>query len=398
MGRRRCTCCGCVNISVDDDQTSLWNRTDVGGVATVTILRSVPLCGFNLSFSGSQPSRGGPGSYVAFDGTCKIYLLDDPSDADIDAIGVIEYQSENARDPSDDSQLFTLAYFVNQHDDPSTRNPISMGSGAWTVSDWGISETVTYYDTVFAGATLVVHDNIVKYFNRYSSLFALTPTGGGPLYEAGGPTLADIETLSGLATIAKSDCVDADRLIYIRYQTSGDFTLPETKFVLQTANAVGDRSCRTDSESYPISEEFGNCSTPPSHCLAFPTEKGLFLKARIEQAEPSPGYGALDETVWLCHWNVTTSGDNKCHAETETFAIGTFPYDWEFSIDANITCESGVVVLNVEANVSGSTAIWEVELAYSVTEPSDIPTTVPCTRLPVMEIRRRVIVGPTDGC
>lgn len=371
-----CTCCGCVNLVVDDDQEGAWSRTDDSGVATVTILRPVPLCGFQLGFEGTQPSRGGPGSYVAFDGTCKIYLLDDPSDADIDAIGVIEYQSENARDPSDDSQLFTLPYFINQHDDPSTRNPISMGSGTWDISDWGISETVTYYDTVFAGCTLVVHDNIVKFFNRFSTTLTLTPTGGGPIYEAGGPVLADIETLGGLATIEKSDCADDTRMVYIRYQTSGDFTLPETKFILQTTNSVGDRSCRTDSESYPISEEVGNCTTPLSHCLAFPTEKGLFLKARITQAEPTPGYGALDETVWLVHWNTTSSGDNKCHAETETFSIGSFPYDWEFSIDAFITCESGVVLLTIGANVSGSSASWEIELDYSITEPGEIPTMV----------------------
>ena len=367
-----CSCC-CVNISVDDDQTSLWNRTDVGGVATVTILRPVGLCNFRFSFIGQQPDANPatPADFT-FSGTARVLFLESPEDDDADAIGIITYTNQNALDYNGTPGLYyekNIDYFYWEDwqtwgcnpppfdVDISTR---TYGSVEIDVSDWGFASpfTASHARTSFTGLEIETFADSVMI--ETSSIV----TQG--VWWKGGPVVADVETLGAERLVVnRPSCVD--RKVYIRYQTAGDFTAPSTTFVLQTVNNPANEEC-VNTDPQP---ESGNCVSPKDSCNLLEVRKPLWLKTRLQISNWDFYGNDIDADIWC--FGGFGYATNFCKAGHQGLNVCT-PYSTNkiYSVVETLVCDSGDVILRIEADGG----VWEIVLPDSVTDPVDIPTAV----------------------
>ncbi|QDV86911.1 hypothetical protein [Planctomycetes bacterium TBK1r] len=368
-----CGCC-CVDLTVTGgDNTDKWERTDVSGVTTVTILVPIDICNFRFSFEGEQPDPNpNPPADYSFDGTAKIYFLEDPSDDDVDAIGVITYTNENALDYNGTPGLYydkNISYFYWEdwqtwgcnsspfNVDHSTR---TYGTVEIDVDDWGMGTPVTanHARTNFDGLQIETFADSV-----------MIETAGivtQSIWWKGGPTVANVESLGATRLVLDRPSCSAQR-VYIRYQTSGDCTATDTSFTLQSVNDPGDEECVN---ADPQAED-GNCLSPTDSCNVLEARKPLWLKARL-QITNWDGYGNnIDEEMWCIGGYIFLDG--FCKATQQGLNVCD-PYGSNsiYRIAAELTCDSGDVILTIEAD-GGE---WEIDLADSITDPVDIPNTV----------------------
>jgi len=396
-----CGCC-CVDLTVDDDQTSKWERVDYGDTTTVTILTPVDLCNFAFNVKGEQVGLA-LSPWAAFSGSIRIYFLADPDDDSVDAIGELEITTENAWNSSyerigalpfyEPAQGYAEGGFgtVDRQDD--NEGARSVGDGTFVCSAMGLNQSFTQHGFFFNTTDGL---SIYSYYDRV----VVQGNDSAVFEEHSTTTIAGVENLGSYLVFLRSSCTA--QKVYIRYEVDGDLSQTTTEFTLQTLNEVGDRSCRTDTDYYTEPAEEGNCTTPPVLCDSFRSQKPVFatIHAEIEfyldPPEDRTWVQAANDTVWLTTpytYDLETDPNSSqlCTADhlpqfLENGTPGTLDYEsysWWFVIV--MSCESGVTVATIYGSAwenNNSTgfkrweAKWEIELPMSITEPNQIPETL----------------------
>lgn len=367
-----CGCC-CVDLTVDNDQASTWDRdTDATyGTDTVTILRSVPLCNFRMKAFIDGPATSGLG-YPDFEGTITAYFLSSPTDANVDAIGYATLTLKDAVDSSNTrTEPLPFYIFPTAAGIPTAGYTIA-GTGEVHIPAMGIiNETFT------VDATSVVSFSV----QSTNECFQVIPFG---FCHNGGTTPSTVDNLGPVLTLNRSSCTE--QKVYIRYVTEGDLDLATdgVKFELQTLNPIGDQSCRTETAYYDAGPESGNCTSPTDYCGVFQSQVKPWSKLAVSfgnvTADPS-GTKTVAVDLWLYN-----SADTSCTAAPASMWSDE-PSGLGGSVDAVIvlasmetTCESGTIVYSI--SLSGSSgldgsysATWTIELDLSYDHPSDVPQT-----------------------
>lgn len=377
-----CNCC-CVDLDVDNDQESTWDRvTDaVAGTETVTIQTPIDLCRFRFKLWFDHPVKNVGGYFDDFEGNLTILFMADPSDDDADAIGSVTFSNKDAYAGPGTGRTEPLPFHqpINNGGIASAGD-FTTGTGVVDISGMGLSSVAYSHDgfntiTGFADTTSIVIEST-------HNTLKIVPFQ--TVLHRGGPSVSSVEDLGRALVLNRSSCTNSK--VYIRYITDDDFDLDTTgiRFELKTLNEIGDQSCRTDTAYYDDGAETGNCTSPTDYCRLFETQKRVFAKINHSISGIADGSGtkSINQDLWVCRGSFPTDCTDISTGfwSDALFGFGGDPHAVAVVTYIDIECSAGKILLTIRAFAQQYTglqhrATWEIELALGITHPNQIPQT-----------------------